>query len=227
MSLQLNVYGRAQLSDKLRLAGFGGWGKTRYDFRINEEGFTLRGKMDGTRHLYGVALSGDIPLGSLTLTTDAILSRAIEKLGSASFDASYFEESGSNMLIRLGSVDITRLSVPIHVPIVFGSKGNGKEPTRLELSPGLLCQDTTQDSSAFDCGYQFGFKFQMAPSSRSRLRAQAHYELVDGYAASRFALGLERRFGSANGLAFGINLERQKSASRQDNRFMLHFGVSR
>lgn len=52
----------------------------------------------------------------------------------------------TDMLFGLGEVDITRLSVPVHVPIIFNLPGDGRDATRLDISPGVLCQDTSDDS---------------------------------------------------------------------------------
>jgi hypothetical protein len=226
-SMQLNVYGRTHLSDDLRLAAFAGLGRAWYDFRLQDGGLDLDGKATGKRHLYGAALSGDIHLGSFTLTTDAILSRAVEQLGSARLDASFGGESGEDMLFRLGRVDITRLSVPVHLPITFGTPKDGRQATRLDISPGLLCRDTAQDSSALDCGYQLGFKFRIAPTVRSLIRAEARAEAVDGHLLNSLTLGFQRRFGPSERLSWTIDASRQARASQSDNRLMMRIGLGR
>jgi len=226
-SLQLNVYGRARLTDHLRFAAFAGWGRSWYSFRLEDDGLSLRGDMDGKRHMYGAALSGDVRVGSLTVTTDAILSRAIEKLASANLDASYFEESGSNIGLRLGRVDVTRLSVPVHIPVLFGTPRDGIKQTRLEFSPGLLCQDTSADSSNISCGYQLGLKLRAYPSLYSIVQAEARREVVDGYANNLFTIGFERRFGSKRQLAVGMGLERSEGLDQPDNRAILRLSVGR
>jgi hypothetical protein len=226
-SLQLNVYGRTHLSERLRLAAFAGVGRGWYDFRLEDGGLALDGEITGKRHLYGAALSGDIVVAGLSVTTDAILSRAVEKLGSASLDGCFAGESRSNMQYRLGKVDITRLSVPVHVPFVLDQPTDGREATRVDISPGLLCQDTAQDSSNLDCGYQLGFKFRLAPSIRSQLRAEARAEAVDGYLLRSFTIGFQRRFGAADQLAWGMDLSRQARAEQADNRVMVRLGMAR
>ena len=224
-SLQLNVYGRTRLSDTLRFAAFAGWGRAWYSFNLSDDGFDLDGKMKGKRHLYGAALSGDIDLAGLTVTIDGIVSRAVEHLGSANLDASIGGESRTDMLFALGKVDITRLSVPVHVPFVFNLPEDGREATRLDISPGILCQDTSQDSSAIECGYQLGAKFRIAPSLRSILRAEARVEYVDGYLLNLFTVGFERRLFKGRPLALGVDLSRAAGAPQADNRVMVRFGI--
>jgi len=226
-SLQLNVYGRTHLSKGLRFAAFAGVGRAWYQFRLEDGGLDLDGEATGKRHLYGAALSGDIRFGGLTVTTDAILSRAVEKLGHATLDASFAGESGRDTLFRLGRVDITRLSVPVHVPILFDSPKDGREATRLDISPGLLCQDTAADSSALDCGYQLGFKFRLAPSVRSLLRAEARTEAVDGYLLNSLTVGYLRRFGSLDQMSWGMDASRMAGGNRDESRVVFRVGVGR
>jgi hypothetical protein len=226
-SLQVNVYGRTHLSDQLRFAAFAGWGRAWYDFELADDGLLLNGEAKGKRHLYGAALSGDIALGGLTVTTDAILSRAVEKLGDASLDASFAGESRDDMLFRLGRVDITRLSVPVHLPIVFDRPQDGRDATRLDISPGLLCQDVAQDSSSLECGYQMGFQFRLAPAVRSLIRAEARAEAVDGYLMSSVTVGFQRRFGRSEQVAFGMDVSRNARAAQSDSRVMVRLGLGR
>lgn len=226
-SLQLNVYGRSQLSERLRFAAFAGWGRSWYAFDLADDGLEAGGEMTGKRHLYGAALSGDIRFAGLDITTDAILSRAVEKLGSAELDASFEGESGSDILFRLGQVDLTRLSVPVHIPIVLDRHFDGRDPTRLDISPGVLCQDTTAAGSALDCGYQIGFKFRLAPSIRSSIRAEGRAEAVDGYLLNSVTVGFQRWFGPSDQLAAGVDLSRQDRPGQADNRVMVRVGLGR
>jgi hypothetical protein len=182
--------------------------------------------MNGDRHIYGAALSGDIQLGGTIITTDAVLSRAVEQLNSAKLDASYEGEEGSKLPFRVGKVDVTRFSVPVHIPLIFGDPDKA-EPTRLEVSPGLLCQDTEQDSSSMDCGYQLGFKFRLAPSQRWRAQAQARREVVDGYASNLLSVGVVQHIGKQYEYALGVDVEREASAHQADNRVMIRFGLGR
>ena len=226
-SLQLNVYGKTKLAENLRFAAFAGWGRSWYSFKLKDAGLDLHGNAYGTRKLYGATLSGDINLAGLSITTDAILSRAEERLGSTRLDASYLGEDRSDILFGLGKVDVTRLSVPVHVPIAFRSPQDGREPTRLEFSPGLLCQDTAQDSSALDCGYQLTMKFSLAPTVRSMIQAEARTEAVDGYLLHSFTLGYQRRFGSYRQLSWGMDVARQARGQQADNRVMVRLGLER
>lgn len=112
----------------------------------------------------------------------------------------------------------------MHVPIVFNQPIDGREATRLDISPGLLCQDTAQDSSAIECGYQFGLKFRMAPSPRFVFRAEARAEAVDGYWLNQFAIGIERRLFNDSPLAVGMDMTRTAGLAQPDNRIMVRFG---
>lgn len=224
-SLQGNLYGRTWLSDSLRFAAFAGLGRAWYDLTLQDRGLDLQGKMAGKRHLFGAALSGDVTLAGFTMTTDATLSRAVENLGSANLNASLDGESRTSILFDVGRVDITRLSVPVHVPIVFDAPIDGREPTRLELSPGFVCQETAQDSTALDCGYQFGLKFRVAPSIRSLLRVEARAEAVDGLIMNTFSLGFQRRSGLLPQLVWGVDISRAEGAFQPDNRVLVRFGI--
>ena len=131
----------------------------------------------------------------------------------------------TDMLFGLGKVDITRLSVPVHVPIIFNLPGDGRDATRLDISPGVLCQDTSDDSSAIECGYQLGLKFRMAPSVRSILRAEARVEYVDGYLLNLFTVGIERRLFKDWPLVLGVDLSRTAGTLQADSRVMVRFGI--
>ncbi|MFZ9395835.1 MAG: hypothetical protein ACO25F_07230, partial [Erythrobacter sp.] len=224
-SLQINLYARTSLSDTLRFAAFAGWGHAWYSFDLTENGFALNGKINGKRHLYGAALSGDVTLAGVTVTTDAIFSRAIERLGSAKLDASVGGETRDNMRFNIGKVDITRLSIPVHIPVVFDHPNDGREATQLDFRQGILCQDTRQDSSAVECGFQFGAKLRISPSQNSVMRADALVESVNGYLLNQFMIGFERRLLNDKPLALGIDLGRTKSQHQIDDRIMIRFGI--
>jgi len=53
----------------------------------------MTGEMTAKRHVYGAMVSGDLSVDSVLFTTDAIFSRAIERLGSATVAASYLGEN--------------------------------------------------------------------------------------------------------------------------------------
>ncbi|MGN3975271.1 Ig-like domain-containing protein, partial [Tsuneonella sp. SYSU-LHT278] len=225
-SLQLNVYGRTYLADALRFAAFAGWGRAWYSFELADDGFAANGEMTGKRHLYGAALSGDIIVGATSITTDAILSRAVERLGSSKLEASAGGESRSGILFDVGTVDITRLSLPVHLAHVFGQPADGRDATRLDVSPGVLCQDIAQDSSALTCGYQLGLGFRHAPSLNTILRGEARFESVGGYLLHRFTVGFERRIFGERPISVGLDLGRSAGGAQADNRVLVRFGLS-
>ncbi|MDT9013690.1 hypothetical protein RQP55_09665, partial [Novosphingobium sp. APW14] len=112
-TLQLSLYGRYAISNKLRTGAFAGYGQGWYDFGLAEsDGFALDGTMTGKRQVYGWMLSGDFNIGDTVVTTDVIVSHAREKLGSATLAARYQGESRSGIALAVGSVDTTRISVP-------------------------------------------------------------------------------------------------------------------
>ena len=221
-SLQINLYGRYRLSEKLRTAAFVGLGRAWYDFGLSEsDGFLLNGKMTGGRHIYGWMLSGEYAIGNTVLTTDAIMSRAVEKLGSARLAAQYLGENRSGLVFAVGTVDVTRISIPVTAPITLsgGEEGFGSW-SRLLLSPGLLCEDNDVDSSTLLCGYQLGAKLAANDSSgRNRFYVDYHWERVNGMKRSLIGLGYAYRFGKDSGfeLAFDVN-RGLNGGSGQDNR---------
>ena len=230
-SVQLNLYGRYRLSEKLRTGAFFGLGRAWYDFGLNEsDGFVLNGKMTGDRQVYGWMLSGDYAIGNTVLTTDAIVSRAVEKLGSASLAAQYLGENRSGIAFAVGTVDVTRISVPVTAPITLsGSEGDLGSWSRLLLSPGLLCEDNDVDSSALRCGYQLGAKLAANDNSgRNRFYADYHWESVAGMKRSLIGLGYAYRFGKDTGfeLAFDVN-RGLNGGSRQDNRAMVSLRLAK
>ena len=226
-TVQLNAYGRVRLSDALRFAAFGGVGKAWYDFSLSDGGLALTGKATGDRYFYGAALSGDIPLAGFTITTDAILSRAVERLGGAALAASYLGENRSDIAFAMGTVDVTRLSVPVHIPVTFGRNGAGGSLGRVDFSPGFLCEDTSAASSSLTCGYQVGLKLLVSPTARIRVTGEVHHEKVEGYQTELLTVGAMYRFGPLDMGAIGIDVGRQMHTSAVDNRVMVRFKIGR
>ena len=226
-SLQLNLYARTRLSDTLRLAAFGGVGKAWYDFSLIDGSFNATGKMSGTRRFYGAALSGDVRLGGITLTTDAILSRAVERLGNATLAGSYLGENRSGIAFDVGTVDATRLSIPVHVPISLGTDASGFSKGRLDFSPGLLCEDTSAASSSLQCGYQLGVKALFAPNGRLRIEGEARHEQVEGFRTELFSIGFMHRFGPLNMASIGFDAQRGMRGDTTDARVMLKLRLGR
>ncbi len=224
-SLQVTAYGRYQLTDDLRAGVFAGLGRTWYDFGLAEsDGFVLDGTMRGRRHLFGWMLSGDLAVGDTVITTDAILSRAVERLGSASLSAQYLGENRSGIAFDVGTVDVTRLSVPVTAPITLaGSSEEYGALTRLLVSPGLLCEDNAVDSSAMRCGYQLGAKLTANDDSgRNRFYANYRWERVSGIRRVLAGVGYSYRFGNREGLELALEANRNMAEiSGQDNRVMV------
>ena len=206
-SLQVTAYGRYRITDILRTGVFAGVGRTWYDFSLEEgDGFKLDGSMLGRRQTFGWMLSGDWVMGDTVITTDAILSRAVERLGTASLSAAYLGENRSGIEFDVGMVDVTRISVPVTVPITLaGSAEEERALTRLLLSPGVLCEDNAVDSSSMRCGYQVGAKLVVNDDrGRKRFYADYRWESVDGKHRTLAGVGYNYRFGDQDRLELGF-----------------------
>ncbi len=187
-SLQANLYARYRITEGLRAGAFAGLGRAWYDFALNDtDGFHLNGDMTGDRHIFGWMLSGDIRVAGTVLTTDAIVSRAVEKLGNAALDIRYLGEERTDMAFAVGTVDVTRISVPVTAPFQL-TGGSGSEEaedglsSRLLLSPGLLCEDNSVSTSSLRCGYQLGARLSATKGIRSHFYANYNWESVAGTA---------------------------------------------
>ena len=222
-SLQVNAYGRYNVSDTLRTGAFIGYGNTWYDFALTEtDGFDLDGSMTGKRKVYGWMLSGDFNLGDTVVTTDAIISHAREMIGSATLAARYLGEDRSGIAFAVGAVDVTRISVPVTAPITLSGSADYGAWSRLLLSPGLLCEDHDVQSSGLRCGYQLGAKLVANDGGRARFYADYNWESVAGMRRSLIAVGYAYRLGNKNNLELAVEANRGLNAmTRQDNRAML------
>lgn len=221
-SLHLNLYSRYVISNTLRTGAFIGLGRGWYDFGLTDtDGFVLDGKMVGKRQVYGWMLSGEFNVGDTVVTTDAIISHAKEKLGSATLAARYLGESRSGILFAVGSVDTTRISVPVTAPIqLVGNDQLGKS-ARLLLSPGLLCEDNDVQLSSLRCGYQMGARLVANDGGRNRFYADYRWESVSGMRRSLLGLGYAYRFGD-RGLELALEANRGLTGmSGQDNRALI------
>jgi hypothetical protein len=221
-TLQLSLYGRYAISSKLRTGAFAGYGQGWYDFGLAEsDGFALDGTMTGKRQVYGWMLSGDFNIGDTVVTTDAIVSHAREKLGSATLAARYQGESRSGIALAVGSVDTTRISVPVTAPIQLTGNDDLGQSARLLLSPGLLCEDNDVQLSSLRCGYQLGAKLVANDGGRNRFFADYRWESVAGMRRSLIGLGYAYRFGD-KGLELALEANRGITGmSGQDNRALL------
>ena len=222
-SLQVNAYGRYNVSDTLRTGAFIGYGNTWYNFTLTEtDGFDLDGSMTGKRKVYGWMLSGDFNLGDTVVTTDAIVSHAREMIGSATLAARYLGEDRSGIAFAVGAVDVTRISVPVTAPITLSGSSDFGAWSRLLLSPGLLCEDHDVQSSGLRCGYQLGAKLVANDGGRARFYADYNWESVAGMRRSLIAVGYAYRLGNKNNLELAVEANRGFNAmTRQDNRAML------
>ena len=221
-SLQFTVYGRYAISNTLRTGAFAGYGQGWYDFGLTEsDGFVLDGSMSGKRQVYGWMLSGDFNIGDTVVTTDAIVSHAREKLGSAALAARYLGESRSGIAFAVGSVDTTRISVPLTAPIQLTGNDELGKSARLLLSPGLLCEDNDVQLSSLRCGYQLGAKLVANDGGRNRFYADYRWESVSGMRRSLIGLGYAYRFGD-KGLELALEANRGLTGmSGQDNRALI------
>lgn len=226
-SLQGSLYGRYRITDKLRAGVFGGYGKANYDFGLTEtDGFVLNGEMTGKRHMYGGMLSGDFSFAGTVITTDAVISRAVEKLGDATLSAQYLGENRSGIAFNVGTVDVTRISVPVSAPITLSGGDGLGQWTRVLLSPGLLCEDNNVASSALTCGYQLAGKLIVSNVGKSRFYGDFRYESVDSVRRSLMGMGYSVRFGPKD--LIELTLEANHGVSERmgaDSRAMLSLKV--
>lgn len=163
--------------------------------------------MTGYRRVIGGMLSGDIEIGDVVITIDAVVWRAVEKLRFARLEASYLGEEREGLAFRVGSVDVTRISVPVTAPITLrGSESDmGGTWWRVLLSPGLLCEDNDVASSALRCGYRVGAKFVANDDSgRHRFYADYHYENAAGFARALMGIGYAYRLGANSNMELAL-----------------------
>lgn len=228
-SLQLNLYSHYRITETLRTGAFVGFGRAWYDFDLTDtDGFMLKGAMTGKRQIYGWIFGGDFNLGDTVITTDAIVSHAQEKLGDARLAARYMGESRTNIAFGVGSVDVTRISVPVTAPITLSGSRKLGSWSRLLLSSGLLCEDNGVQSSNLRCGYQLGTKLIANNGDHSRIYAGYQWESVASLRRSLFGLGYAYRFGGRTGLELAIDVNHGATGlTRQDNRAMLAIRLAR
>ena len=228
-SLQLSVYGRKQLTPTLRMAAFAGLGQAWYDFGLTDDGLTVTGKMVGNRQLYGASLSGDIKIKGASLTTDLIISRAMEDLGNAKLAAKYQGESRSGIAFAVGKVDVTRVNIPVHIPFDLKrfDRPDGSK-TRFEVSPGLLCEDNAAYTSGLQCGFKADAKFVTSKADRSRTYIDLTYERVREMERKAIGLGYARRYGQQRNVELSWTVRNQMSdRGRPDGQIMMQLKVGR
>lgn len=220
-SLQLNGYVKADLAQNLRAGAFLGFGRAWYDFDLHQTGLDLSGKMVGKRHLYGAMLSGDVAVGQVLVTTDVILSRATEDLGQATLTGSAGDETRAVML-AIGDVDMTRLSVPVSSEFRIWSDDPEGWNSTLRLSPGLLCEDTSADSSSLTCGYQFGGRLTAKRSGSGAAFLDYRIEAVDDRTRNLISVGYADTFGPRRNMEWAFDVSGGMSDDRADSRAMFH-----
>ena len=97
---------------------------------------------------------------------------------------------------------------------------------RIDLSPGLLCEDTSALGSAFECGYQLAGKLSFSADAYSKFTAEIRHEKVNGYTMNLFSAGYVRRFGPRDALNLGIGLQRRGNVQGNHNRLELQLTVA-
>ena len=211
-SLQLNLYNRYSISDRLQTGAFVGMGRAWYNFALTEaDGFALNGDMTSNRQVYGWMLRGNFDVGGILITTDAVISHAREKLGSAILTARYQSENRSGIAFAVGRVDTTRISVPVNAQIELSGSEKFGRYSRLLLHPGLLCEDNDVDDSSLRCGYQLGAKVVANDDGRGIFFSDFRWESVAGLRRLLLNLGIGIRFGRNDNLE--LNLEINHSLS--------------
>lgn len=220
-SLQLNGYLKANLAQNLRAGAFVGFGRAWYDFDLHQTGFDLSGKMVGKRRLYGAMLSGDVEVGQVLVTTDVILSRATEDLGQANLTGSAGDET-RRVLLAVGDVDMTRLSVPVSGEFRIWRDNPAGWNSTLRLSPGLLCEDSSADSSSLTCGYQFGGRLTAKRSGSGAAYLDYRIEAVDDRTRNLIGIGYADTFGPRRNIEWAFDVSGGMSDDRPDSRAMFH-----
>ena len=221
-TLQINGYLKANLAENLRAGAFVGLGRAWYDFDLHRVGFDLSGKMEGHRQVYGAMLSGDIEVGEVLVTMDVILSRAAEELGQADLTGTVGDET-RKVLFDIGDVDTTRLSIPVSGEfILWGGDPKGWKST-LRLSPGLLCEDTSADTSSLTCGYQFGGRLIAKRDGSGGGYLDYRLESVDRRTRNMIGIGYEYIFGARRNLEWALDVTGGVVDNRPDSRAMITF----
>lgn len=217
-SLQLNGYVQVDVTDTLRAAGFAAIGKAWYDFDLADDGLELRGEMTGTRFALGAMVSGDLVFGRFVVTPDVALAWAVEDLGSARLAAELEGVSRDNILFRVGSVDTTRLSIPVNLRYTMGNLLTpDSRLSEFSISPGLLCEDIAINGSNLTCGYQLGARIARTRGTRSFAFVDYNFEDVGSVERHIGAVGVGYRFGrdrnlevtleGNHGVALGLNAD--------------------
>ena len=152
----LQLYGRAQIDQNLQAGAFIGVGRSWYDFDLQDGDLAVEGKFKGNRFVAGGLLRGEVWVGDRPLMIDMVLSHATENLGNARFDATFEDESARQLLLNVGTVNRTRISIPLNYS-VFGPVDSTENGLGLTASAGALCENKIL-GDGFGCGYQGGLR---------------------------------------------------------------------
>lgn len=202
---QIVGYSRYDLGGNLRTGGFFGLGRSAYEFSLSDkDGLALDGKMIGRRQVYGWTLSGQFVLGGTVITTDAVVSRAREKLGAAQLAARYLSEERTNVSFAVGEVQTSRVSLPFAAQFRLAGNERLGPSAKLLLKPGLLCEDNDIERSSLRCGYQLGARLTARDRRSGQLFAEYRWESVAGLHRSLLGLGYAFRFARQPGLELAL-----------------------
>lgn len=224
-SAQVQVYARRRLADNLRLGAFAGYGRAWYDFALEHDGLSVDGRMTGRRVTFGGTLSGDMRIGGTLVTTDLQFSRGTEKIGDAVLAAAYGGENRSGILFGVGSLDVTRISLPFQVPFVLASDQAGRL-VRLDLSTGLLCEDRSVDRSGMDCGFRSRARLNATRDGLDRASVDATYEKAGVYERVMIGLGYAHRLGANSPVELGLASQVGTVGERAGGQVMIELKVA-
>jgi hypothetical protein len=198
------IYGRVRLGDDLIAGAFAGYGQSWYDFDLSDDGLAIDGDYSGERFIVGGMMRGELSLGERPLTIDAVLSHATESLGNTRFAASLDNESAVDLTLGLGSVNATRISVPLTYS-VFGPLDFAKPGIGLNLTAGGLCESNFF-GSGLDCGIQAGGRLWRRTIRGSYAYLDLDFESAAGLSRYRIDAGyaFDIGLGENTNVAFSV-----------------------
>ena len=216
-SLQVNGYARYRIAATLRAGAFAGLGQAWYRFSLSEDGLSVQGTGHGRRLTYGGVLSGDVGIGQTLVTIDAAVSHARENVANVTLAATYGAEAKTGIVLPIGMVDTTRISVPATVQYqITRARHLDARRTELRVSPGLLCEDYSVDRSALQCGYQVGAVLERWDGQRGRGYLTYRFEHAGNLTRSLASLGYSLSFGRQN--RYAISIEANQTYAARESR---------